>query len=61
MVSARALNFVSSTLLGRVFCRGLLLFTCDEVFLTNLIERASEEMLANEHTTRQSLREMVSR
>ncbi|NSW76509.1 MAG: nucleotidyltransferase domain-containing protein [Candidatus Atribacteria bacterium] len=61
MVDTRVLNFVSSTFLGHVFCRGLLLFTRDEIFLTDLIERASEEMLADEHIARQSLRELVSR
>lgn len=61
MVDTRVLNVVPSTFLSRVFCQGLLLFTRDEVFLTDLIEKVSEEMLADEHIARQSLRELMSR
>lgn len=55
----KVLNFAPSSFLNNIFCRGQLLFSKNQKLLSNIIEDASLEMIANESIASQSLQELI--
>lgn len=60
LIDIRILNEAPSSFLASVFKRGRLLFSKDDNFLTNLIEKVSLEEIISEPFSRQSFLELVS-
>ena len=59
LIDVRVLNFAPFPFLVNVFKDGILLFTKDEKFLTDLIEKTSLYAVSNEHISYQSLKELL--
>lgn len=59
LLDVRVLNFAPFPFLVNVFKDGILLFTKDEKFLTDLIEKTSLYAVSNEHISYQSLKELL--
>lgn len=60
VIDVTVLNFAPRGFLASVFRWGMLLFTRDEAFLADLIERVSLEVLADAHVAFASLKELAS-
>lgn len=60
MIDLRVLNIAKNSFLNNIFREGLLLFTKDEDFLTDLIEKTSLEAVSNEYFSLLSLKELLS-
>jgi len=59
-VDIRILNEAPSSFLASVFSKGKLLFSRDDLFLTDLIEKVSAEEIASESFSILAFRELVS-
>lgn len=59
IVDVRVLNFAPYNFLNNVFRTGKLLFSRDEVFLTDLMEKVSLFAIYNEHISNLSLKELL--
>jgi len=59
LIDVRVLNFAPFPFLVNVFKDGILLFTKDEKFLTDLIEKTSLYAVSNEYISYQSLKELL--
>lgn len=60
IIDLRVLNYAKNSFLNNIFRTGLLLFTRDEKFLTDLIETTSLEAISNEYISYLSLKELLS-
>lgn len=60
LIDLRILNEAPFSFLASVFSKGKLLFSRDDNFLTNLIEKVSAEEMASESFLSQAFRELVS-
>lgn len=61
IVDVRVLNFAPFNFLNSVFRTGKPLFSRDEVFLTDLIEKVSLFAIYNEHISNLSLKELLDK
>ncbi|ACI18880.1 nucleotidyltransferase domain-containing protein [Dictyoglomus thermophilum] len=59
IIDLRVLNYAKNSFLNNIFRTGLLLFTRDEKFLTDLIETTSLEAISNEYISYLSLKELL--
>lgn len=61
IVDVRVLNFAPGPFLNNVFSKGQLLFSKDNLKLSEMIENTSLDALANDYISYQSLKELVPR
>ncbi len=59
IIDVRVLNFVPFSFLNNIFKNGQILFSRDDKFLTDLIEKTSIDAISNEYLREQSLRELI--
>lgn len=60
LIDVRILNEAPSYFLASVFSKGKLLFSRDDLFLTNLIEKVSAEEIALEPFSMEAFNELIS-
>jgi len=60
LIDIRILNEAPPSFLASIFSKGKLLFSRDDFFLTDLIEKVSAEEIASEPFSIQAFRELVS-
>lgn len=58
-IDAKVINFAPSHFLNNIFKKGTILFSRDNKFLTEMIEKTSLDAIANKYFAEQSLRELV--